>query len=69
MSIKPGDIIHSPRWAEPVEVNMLQEFGDYVRFLGVTLRSRQHIDQLMPQTDLVDRFAAVFIATTLRQSS
>lgn len=49
MSIKGGDIIHPARWAEPVEVKTLQELGDHVRLVGVTVRSRQHIDQMIPQ--------------------
>ncbi|MGA8831073.1 MAG: DEAD/DEAH box helicase family protein, partial [Desulfomonilaceae bacterium] len=54
MQIKPGDIIQSPRWDEPIEVKLVENLGDYVKLIAVTVRSRKHIDQLIRQTDLAD---------------
>ena len=47
MNIKVGDIVKSTRWNEPVEISLLEEFGEYVRITGATIHSRQHIDQLI----------------------
>ncbi len=52
MDIKPGAIIHGPQWPEPVEVNLAEEQGEYVRIVGVTVISRKHIDQLVKKADL-----------------
>lgn len=55
MSLRPGDVISDPRWPEPVEIKMIEEVGDYLdylRIVGVTVTSRQHIDQLIPRADL-----------------
>ncbi|MBM4327354.1 MAG: DEAD/DEAH box helicase, partial [Deltaproteobacteria bacterium] len=55
MEIKAGDIIESPRWEEPVEVKLINYVGgDYVQLVGVTVRSRKHIDQLISKADLAD---------------
>lgn len=52
MDIKPGTIINGPQWPEPVEVNLAEEQGEYVRIVGVTVTSRKHIDQLVKKADL-----------------
>ena len=52
MNIKSGDIIQSNRWSEPVEINLLEEVGEYVRLVGVTIHSRGHIDQLLHRDEL-----------------
>ncbi len=64
--IQPGQTIESPRWPEPVEVKLVEEVGGYIRLVGATTRSRQHVDQLIPReelarlrvTPLVSTFAA-----------
>lgn len=52
MSPRTGDVIYDARWPEPVEIKMIEEFGDYLRIVGVTVTSRQHVDQLIPRADL-----------------
>ena len=52
MNIKNGDIIQGPRWAEPVEVKLAEEIGEYIRLVGVSLRSRQYIDQLIHRDEI-----------------
>ena len=52
MNIKSGDIIQSNRWSEPVEINLLEDVGEYVRLVGVTIHSRGHIDQLLHRDPL-----------------
>lgn len=47
MQIQRGDTVQGHRWPEPVEVNHVEHVGDYIRLIGVTLHSRQHIDQLI----------------------
>lgn len=48
-SIAKGDVIQGSAWPEPVQVELVEELqhGQYVRVVGVSLRSRQHIDQLL----------------------
>jgi len=52
MDIKPGTILRGPQWPEPVEVNLAEEQGDYVRIVGVTINSRVHIDRLIKKSDI-----------------
>ena len=50
--IKPGSIIKSSNWPEPVEIKLIEETGEYVRIVGVTTRSRAHIDDIIPRDEL-----------------
>ena len=50
--IKPGHIIQSPRWPEPVEVKLAEDVGDYVHLVGATTGSGEHVDQLIPRDEL-----------------
>ncbi|MGQ9600342.1 MAG: helicase-related protein [Anaerolineae bacterium] len=50
--IQPGQIIRGPRWPEPVEVKLAEWLGGYVYILGVTTASGQHIDHLLPESEL-----------------
>lgn len=52
MDIKPGETIQGPQWPEPVEVNLFEDLGDYVRIIGVTVASRVHIDRLIKKSEL-----------------
>jgi len=52
MNIKVGDIVKSTKWNEPVEISLLTEFGEYVRITGATIHSRQHIDQVIPSSEI-----------------
>ena len=47
MNIKSGDIVESHQWPEPVEVNLVNDMGEYVQLVGSTVRSRAHIDSLL----------------------
>ncbi|HOX77202.1 MAG TPA: helicase-related protein [Bacteroidales bacterium] len=48
-----GDVITSPKWIEPVQVDLVEDYGNgYVRILGVGTESRERIDQIFTQTDL-----------------
>jgi len=51
-SVKAGDIIRGPRWPEPVEVKLVEDLGGYVRLVGATTRSGEHVDQLIPRDEL-----------------
>lgn len=46
--IKPRTIIEGPLWPEPVEINLAEEMGGYVRIVGASTLSRDPIDQLLP---------------------
>ena len=50
--IKPGDIVQGPRWPEPVEVKLVEDMGGYVRIVGQMRVSGQHVDHMIPKTDL-----------------
>ncbi len=52
MSINPGDIVGGPYWPEPVEVDLVQDMGSYVRIIGRTTVSGRHVDQMVPRSDL-----------------
>ncbi len=49
---KPGDLIQSPRWPEPVEVKLVEDLGPYVRIVGQMRPSGHHVDQMVPRSDL-----------------
>lgn len=51
MNIKIGDTIQSNRWPEPVEIDLLEEMGEYVRLVGSTIHSRSHIDDTLPRAE------------------
>ena len=51
MNIKSGDIIQSNQWPEPVEIDLLEEKGEYVRLVGSTIHSRTYINDMLPRAD------------------
>jgi superfamily II DNA or RNA helicase len=50
--LKPGIVVSGPRWPEPVEIKKIENSGEYVRIIGSTVLSHQHIDQLIPFKEL-----------------
>ena len=48
MIINEGMIIEGPFWPEPVELKKVEDFGDRIHIIGVTINSNKHIDQLIP---------------------
>jgi SNF2 family DNA or RNA helicase len=53
VAIKQGCIIKGSYWPEPVEVNLIEDSGNYVRIVGVTTdKTKTHIDQLIPKEEL-----------------
>ena len=66
MNIKSGDIIKSDRWPEPVEIDLLQEEGEYVRLIGSTTQSRQYIKDMLTRDEVealqAERLALDFTA-------
>jgi len=52
MNIQPGNIIHGPRWPEPVEVKYVEELSGYLHIVGATIHSRTHVDQLLPKSEI-----------------
>ncbi|HLC16527.1 MAG TPA: DUF3883 domain-containing protein [Thermodesulfovibrionia bacterium] len=55
--IKQGSIIEGPFWSGPVEINHIENNGDYIRLIGAVKSTREHIDQLIR----VDDFAHIKI--------
>lgn len=52
MNFKNGDVVTSSRWDEPVEINLIEKMGEYIRIIGSTVRTRKHIDQLIHPEEL-----------------
>ncbi len=51
MNIKNGDIVQSPRWAEPVQVSVIAQIGDFVQLIGVTTQTNRPVNQLISQEE------------------
>ncbi len=47
-----GSLLRGPRWPEAVEVKLVENLGDYIRLVGVAIKSRNHIDQLIPRDEM-----------------
>lgn len=52
--IKNGDIIESPRWPEPVKVDLIEIKGNYIKIVGSLINSRKHIDDLIELSQFND---------------
>lgn len=50
--IKKGSIIQGPRWPEPVKVDLVEDFNDYIHIIGSLLNSQTHIDQMLPKSEI-----------------
>ncbi len=50
--IEKGSIIKSSNWPEPVEVKLIEEFGEYYHLIGSTTQSNTHIDDYIPKAEL-----------------
>ncbi|HHF57800.1 MAG TPA: helicase, partial [candidate division WOR-3 bacterium] len=50
--IKEGNIIKGSFWDEPVKIDKLEELGDYIRVIGSTMHSKEHMDQLIKKDEL-----------------
>jgi len=52
MMIKENNIIKGPFWGEPVKVDKVEGVGEYIRVIGSTIHTRNHIDQLLRRDEL-----------------
>ncbi len=50
--IRENIIIKGPFWSEPVKVIKVENISDYIRIIGSTIYSKEHIDQLIRKNDL-----------------
>lgn len=50
--IRPGVVIVGSKWPEPVEIDKVENFGPYIHIIGATIKSRSHVDQFIPITEL-----------------
>ena len=66
--IKPGAVIQGPNWPEPVEIKLIEEAGDYIRVVGATKNSRQHIDQLISKEEFAQFKFSQFKANFAEES-
>ena len=52
MKIKSGDIIESHNWPEPVQIDLVEEVGEYVRLVGSTVHSREYINAMLTRDEV-----------------
>lgn len=52
--LKSGITITGPKWPEPVQIKKVDNTGQYVHLVGSTTLSKEHIDQIIPVSDLSD---------------
>jgi SNF2 family DNA or RNA helicase len=52
--LKSGITIVGPKWPEPVNIKKIETPGSYVRIVGSTTLSNEHIDQIIPKSDLTN---------------
>lgn len=52
MEIRSGIVIQSSLFPEPVKIEKVEEFGDFVRIVGATIDSNQHIDRIIPKDEI-----------------
>ena len=52
--LKSGITIVGPKWPEPVNIKKIETPGSYVRIVGSTTLSNEHIDQIIPKSDLAN---------------
>jgi len=52
--MKEGAVVEARFWPEPVEIDRVEEDGVYVRILGATTKSRQHIDQMLTREEFAE---------------
>jgi hypothetical protein len=45
--IQKGSVVRGPAWSEPVEVQLAEQTGKYLRVVGVGMVSDRHIDSLI----------------------
>ncbi|HDN73704.1 MAG TPA: DEAD/DEAH box helicase, partial [Archaeoglobus sp.] len=67
MQIKKGDTVQGDRWPEPVEVNHLEDLGDYIRLIGVCRPSGQNVNQLIHK-DEINTFEVTKLTTNFTAS-
>lgn len=51
---KPGVIITGPKWPEPIEIKRVENFDSYLRIIGATIESGQHMDQILNIEEISD---------------
>ncbi|MCX6246556.1 MAG: helicase-related protein [Bacteroidetes bacterium] len=55
MSFNKGDLINSSKWAEPIQVDLCEDFGNgYIRILGFGTESHNRVDTILNESDLQD---------------
>ena len=52
MKLRSGIVIQSSLFPEPVKIEKVEDFGDFVRIVGATIDSNQHIDRIIPKVEI-----------------
>lgn len=52
MELKIGSIIQSPSFPEPVKIEKIEEIGEFIRIVGATINSNQHVDTILSRDEL-----------------
>lgn len=50
-NIKQGSTIRGPNWPEPVEVKLIEDMGEDVHIVGITVHSRDPVDDVIPREE------------------
>ena len=67
-NIKQGSIIRGSSWPEPVEINLIEDTGEYVHIVGATTLSREHVDQIIPR-DEFSKFLVEGVESTFSEEA
>jgi len=52
MELREGMTLQSHLWTEPVKIDKVEDFGDYLRIVGATINTNQYVDTIIPKEEL-----------------
>ena len=52
MKLEQGSIVQSSKWPEPIEVKSVEQLGNHIHIIGVTVNSERYFDQIISEEDL-----------------
>lgn len=52
MNLKKGDIISGDFWPEPIKIDLIEEYEDYINIIGAYVRSKERVTRSIDYSDL-----------------
>ncbi len=52
--IKEGSILEGPYWPEPIEVKIIEDFGEHIHIIGSTINSNDTVDHLLTKEEFTN---------------